>query len=76
MQAEKNSTQKTKHKNNSPVGSSGGLSGWEKKNNNKLNISTPKISSDRGGYEKSPRAAPSTYDTAERLQFTQLTMEK
>ena len=37
----RNSTQKTKHKNNLPGGISGGLPGREKKKNNMLNISTP-----------------------------------
>ena len=36
-----NSTPKTKHKNNLPGSSSGGLHGREKKKDNMLNISTP-----------------------------------
>ena len=41
-----------------------------------LNISAPKISSDRGRYERSPGAALRTYDTAGRLECTQPTVGK
>ena len=41
-----------------------------------LNISTPNRQSDRGGYERSHGAAPSTFDTAWRLHCTQSTMGK
>ena len=38
---------------------------------NVLNISTPNRPDDGGRYERSPGVAPSTYNTAERLQRTQ-----
>ena len=40
---QRNSTQKTKHKNNPPSSRSGDLHSREKKKNNMLNISTPTI---------------------------------
>ena len=57
-----------KYKSNPPGSSSGDLHGRENKQDYILNISTPNRHTDRGRYEKSPGTAPSTYDTAERLQ--------
>ena len=45
----------------------------EKEKDYMLNISTPNRPNDR---ERSPRTAPSTYDTAGRLQHTQSTVGK
>ena len=52
-----NSTQKTKHKNNLPGSSSGGLHG---RKNKKDNISSLNKLSNRGRYERSPKTEPST----------------
>ena len=43
----KTAKKRLKHKNKPPGDSSEGLTGWEKKRNNMLNISTLNISSDR-----------------------------
>ena len=63
--------QKTKHKNGPSGGGSGSLHDRERKKDNMLNISTSDRPSDRGRYERSPAAAPRTYDTVGRLQHTQ-----
>ena len=72
----RNSTQKTKHKNGLSGGGSGNLHGRERKKNNMLNISTPNRPSNRERYKRSPGATPCTYDTAGRLQCTQLAVGK
>ena len=64
----------TKHKNNPSNSSSRCLHDKEKKNNNMFNISTLYRPSDRRRYKRSHRIAPSTYDTAEKLQHTQPTV--
>ena len=69
---ERDNSQETKHKNNHPGGSSGGLPERKGKKVSMFYIFT----FNRPRYERSPVAVPNTYDPAERFQCTQSTIEK
>ena len=43
--------------NNPPSGTTGGLTGWKRKEKNMLNISPPDTSDEGGKYERSPESA-------------------
>ena len=73
---EKDNTQETKYKNNNPGGSSGGLPDRKRKKDSMFYIFTPNRLGDRGRYERTPGAAPTTYDPAGKLKRTQSTMRK
>ena len=73
---ERYNTQETKYKNNHPGGSSGGLPDRKGKEDSMFYIFTPNRPGDRGKYERSPGAAPNTYDLAGRFERTQSTMGK
>ena len=67
---------KIKHNNNHTGGSSRGQPDRKKKEDSMFYIFTPNRPGDRGRYERTLEAAPSTYDLAGRFQRTQSTMGK
>ena len=63
---EKYNTQESKYKNNYLGGSSGGLPDRKGKEDSMFNISTPNRPGDRGRYDGTSGAAPSTYEQIRR----------